>query len=170
MYKFNKQYRLPEFDYSSNNAYYITICTKNRQHFLGEISNNKMNYSEIGIYAENILKTISEKLDHINITNFVVMPNHIHFIGEIYVKDKKPVVPEKGLQPLVKDSISSFTNHFKGKVKRWCNENNFEKFEWQPRFRDRVIRDYIEYLGIADHIINNAKTWDDDPENIYRKE
>jgi putative transposase len=36
-YKNHKQYRLPGYDYSSSGAYFITICTKNREHRLGKI-------------------------------------------------------------------------------------------------------------------------------------
>ena len=34
-----KNIRLKEYDYSNTGYYFITICTKNRQHFLSEIVN-----------------------------------------------------------------------------------------------------------------------------------
>ena len=40
--------RLPNYDYSSNGIYYVTICTKNREPFFGEIINGKMALSEMG--------------------------------------------------------------------------------------------------------------------------
>jgi putative transposase len=36
-YKYHKQYRLPNFDYSSEGEYFITICVDNRKHHFGEI-------------------------------------------------------------------------------------------------------------------------------------
>jgi len=43
-YKLNKQYRLFGYDYSQNGSYFITIVTKNRQHFFGRIENKEMIY------------------------------------------------------------------------------------------------------------------------------
>jgi len=42
--KFRNRYRVPSarmqnWDYGSNGAYFITICTKNMVHFFGEIDN-----------------------------------------------------------------------------------------------------------------------------------
>jgi putative transposase len=63
MDKFNNKYRIAStrsqtWDYGSNGAYFITICTKNRDHFFDEIvvSTNggvaKMEFNSIGQLAE----------------------------------------------------------------------------------------------------------------------
>ena len=44
--------RLKNWDYGWNAAYFITIVTKNRVHYFGEIKNGKMHLSEIGEMAE----------------------------------------------------------------------------------------------------------------------
>ena len=165
-YKYHKQYRLPGFDYSSNNSYFITIVTKNRPHYFGEISNNEMFYTEIGFFAEELLTSASLKLEHLNIDEFIIMPNHIHFIASIYREDNDFHIPEKGLSPLFPKSISSFTNRFKGRLKRWCNENDFIYFEWQDRFHDRIIRNTEEYIAIRNYIQNNIKNWESDSEKL----
>ena len=56
--KFRNKYRttshrLTGFDYASDGAYFITIVTKNREHFFGEIVDNKMVLNELGKIAEN---------------------------------------------------------------------------------------------------------------------
>ena len=45
--KFRNKYRvssarLQNWDYGSNGAYFITICTKEMQHFFGEVADKKM--------------------------------------------------------------------------------------------------------------------------------
>ncbi len=40
--------RLKNYDYSSNGAYLVTIVTKNRNHFFGEIVDKKMILNPIG--------------------------------------------------------------------------------------------------------------------------
>lgn len=165
-YQYNKQYRLPGFDYSSNNSYFITIVTKDRKHHFGEIANEEMFFTDIGFYAEELLKNASLKLSHLKIDEFVIMPNHVHFIATIFNENHHYQIPETGLRPLVPKSISSFSNRFKGRLKRWCNENEFEFFEWQARFRDRIIRNEEEYESIKTAIQNTIKSWETDSEKL----
>ncbi len=57
MDKFKNKYRittprLKHWDYRWSGAYFITICTKERKHYFGEIDNKKMNLSRIGAIAD----------------------------------------------------------------------------------------------------------------------
>ena len=59
MEKYKDKYRIPTnrlqgYDYGSNGCYYVTICTKNRYHYFGNIVNHEMQLSEAGAIAENI--------------------------------------------------------------------------------------------------------------------
>ena len=179
MYKKQKQYRLYNFDYSQDGNYFITIVTKDREHFFGKIVNKEMIYTPIGEFVKkNILKFyVDEKLDNpyqnnfyfinnnltlIGITEWAVLPNHIHLIIEIINKVQKVYTDITGLSPLSTGSASSFANHFKGYIKKWCTENNFNDFNWQSRFHDRVIRNAPEYEQIAKYIQNNVLNWDTD--------
>ncbi len=45
--------RLSTWDYSWNAPYFITICTKNREHFFGEIINGEVELLEIGKLASH---------------------------------------------------------------------------------------------------------------------
>jgi len=85
MDKFNNKYRIPSarlqsWDYGSNGAYFITICTKHRQHLFGEIYNNEMQLNESGQLAEKYWLEIPMHFPFIELGNFVVMPNHTHGI------------------------------------------------------------------------------------------
>ncbi len=90
--KFRGKYRIPStrlknHDYGSPGAYFVTIVTKNRENFFGEIRNGKMILSEIGkIARDEWFKTPEIRPDmHIILDAFIVMPNHIHgiiFIGQ----------------------------------------------------------------------------------------
>jgi len=55
--KFKNKYRIESnraqwWDYGNDVFYFLTICTKNREHFFGEIANNAMRLSETGKIAE----------------------------------------------------------------------------------------------------------------------
>jgi putative transposase len=56
--KFQNKYRIPSaraswWNYSFAAAYFITICTHNRQHFFGRIENKQMILNDIGNIARN---------------------------------------------------------------------------------------------------------------------
>jgi REP element-mobilizing transposase RayT len=79
--------RLKNWDYSSQGMYFITICTKCREHYFGEIfesedGHNEMNLSELGKIVElEWIKTPEIRPDmNLELDEFVVMPNHFHSI------------------------------------------------------------------------------------------
>jgi len=74
--------RLQTWNYANEGAYFITICTKNREHFFGEIIEGKMILNEIGRLTEiEWAKTIEIRQDmNLELGAFVVMPNHFHAI------------------------------------------------------------------------------------------
>jgi len=88
MAKFKGKYRiestrLQNWDYGWNASYFITICTKDREHFFGKIEKDKMILSEIGKMAEKYWFEIPEHFPFVKLGEFVVMPDHIHGIIEI---------------------------------------------------------------------------------------
>ena len=58
----------------------MTICTKNRENYFGEIVDGKMILNEYGKIAEQNWKNILNHYQNVDIDEFVVMPNHIHGI------------------------------------------------------------------------------------------
>ena len=85
--KFNNKYRIPSarlqsWDYSSSGLYFVTICTKNRENYFGEIIKGEMHLSEIGkIVDAEWFKTFEMRPDmNLEMDEFVIMPNHFHAI------------------------------------------------------------------------------------------
>jgi hypothetical protein len=75
-----KYIRLPEWDYSSEGTYFITICCKDRQSYFGKINDNEMILSKIGLIATQYWSDIPNHFSHVKLDDFVIMPNHIHGI------------------------------------------------------------------------------------------
>lgn len=81
-YPIRKSTRLKAFDYSSNNAYFVTICTKDRKSLLCTIHDvgddahivPNVELTKYGRIAEKYLLSIP------GIDKFVIMPNHVHMI------------------------------------------------------------------------------------------
>ena len=85
--KYKGKYRIPSnrlrgYDYGANGCYFVTICTKNKEHYFGEILNGELQPSEIGEIAQSEWwKTKELRLDmNLILDEFIVMPNHIHGI------------------------------------------------------------------------------------------
>jgi putative transposase len=90
MDKFKNKYRIPStrlqnWDYSNEGAYFITICTQNRTHFFGEITNGIMTLSNVGVIADLMWFEIKNHAKVVELGEFIVMPNHIH--GILILKD-----------------------------------------------------------------------------------
>ena len=87
MERFKGKYRIPSarrpnWNYAWQAAYFITICTKDRQPFFGVIQKGVMQLSSIGKIVEaEWLKTVALRSDmNIELGAYVVMPNHFHAI------------------------------------------------------------------------------------------
>jgi putative transposase len=72
--------RLKGYDYARPGAYYITICTQNRECLFGEIINGRMELNDAGKMVFRWYHELERKFPNIKCDQFVCMPNHVHFI------------------------------------------------------------------------------------------
>jgi REP element-mobilizing transposase RayT len=98
--------RLQTHDYSSNGAYFITICTSGRQHFFGEIKNGIMNHSLIGEIAHQCWIDIPKHFPFVKLDAHIIMPNHTH---GIIIIDKPTVIQMQNIANL--NDIGNTGNH-----------------------------------------------------------
>ena len=121
--KFQNKYRIPSsrlqtWDYGTNGAYFITICTQNREHFFGIVQNGTVQLSQIGKIAEQLWIEIPNQFPFIELGNFVVMPNHVHGILII----NKIVSPSVETRFIASNNIESLDN----KETRFIASNKIE--------------------------------------------
>ncbi len=142
-----KPNRMASYDYSSNGAYFITICTDNRKNILCKIVGEglcalpQIELSPIGRIVDEAVKYINENYDGVTVDNYVIMPNHIHLLILFNYEDSDKTGGH-GDPPLrVYDII--------GRFKSFTN-NKFDGILWQRSFHDHVIRnekDYRKYMN-----------------------
>ncbi len=72
--------RLPTRNYTRPGFYFITICTKNRIPWFGDIHQQRMRLSDIGNIVERCWCEIPAHFRHMTLDEYVVMPDHIHGI------------------------------------------------------------------------------------------
>ena len=100
--------RHPEWDYGTDAAYFITICTDHRIHYFGEIYNGIIQLSPIGEYAENFWYEIPLHFPFVKLGAFIVMPNHIHGIIIINKNNFKKIDhPHPHPQPVETQNFAS---------------------------------------------------------------
>ncbi len=170
--------RKSNWDYSSNAAYFVTICTKNREHFFGKVENEEMNLSAIGKKAHKCWLAIPEHFPFVELGEFIVMPNHVH--GIIIIN--KPIVvaetqnfasplfeKQNLISPQNKNetknkfgpqskNLGSIIRGFKIGVTLF-SKNNELSFCWQSRYHDIIIRNETSFKNISNYIINNPLNW-----------
>jgi REP element-mobilizing transposase RayT len=89
MEKYQNKYRISShrkrnWDYSSNAIYFLTIVTQYRECNLGKIINNDVVLSDYGKIVEYEWYKSFEIRDELLLHDFIIMPNHLHTILEIY--------------------------------------------------------------------------------------
>jgi putative transposase len=94
MAKYRKRFRngsarLKGWDYRNPSAYFITICTHNRQHFFGECTHGTMKLSTMGAIVQGFWYEIPKFSPHVKLGAFVVMPDHLH--GILILTDRPPI-------------------------------------------------------------------------------
>jgi putative transposase len=194
--KFQNKYRIPStrlqtWDYSWNAHYFVTICTKDREHFFGEIINEEMQLSEIGKLANKFWLEIPEHFPFVELGNFVIMPNHLHgilIINKSKENDKSEIlkpeysksdnvksenvetrhclvstdsIGQKRYQNQGKNTLSSIVGAFKSIVTKSARKI-YPYFSWQSRFHDHIIRNDNSHNRISDYILNNPSKWAED--------
>jgi len=75
--------RLKDYDYSSAGAYFVTICTHDRECLFGDIIDGEMVLNDAGMMIDRIYNEMPRYFDNIVIDEYCIMPNHFHGIIHI---------------------------------------------------------------------------------------
>jgi REP element-mobilizing transposase RayT len=175
-----KRNRLKGYDYSCGGGYFITVCAKNRAHLFGYVEQGEMVLNSCGLLVKAELERITEIRAECVIEQFVIMPNHLHFIlmldcgrlagglpsaptridgavggdGNRPANDgNRPVAGENAKRP----SVSNMVQGFKGAVSRALGFS-----PWQRSFHDHIIRNDEDYTRISRYIEENPLRWEFD--------
>jgi REP element-mobilizing transposase RayT len=169
MEKFKNKYRIPSarlinWDYGSAGIYFITICTKNREHFFGEIRNGEMQLSEIGKNVQQEwLKTPKIRPDmNLHLGEFVVMPNHFHAILIIGQNVYNSNYNGGNKFKYQSKNLPSIMRGFKSSVTMQARLLKNKDFNWQNGYHDHIVRNKESFDRIHIYIKNNPLKWNED--------
>ena len=150
-YPQRKNIRINRYDYATAGAYFITICTQNREKlfwlgadsfsFVGadSIRPQDVPLSPIGSLVEDAISQISEHYEHISVDNYCIMPDHVHILLRIAPTISGASV---GLSTVI------------GSLKRWVSRQAGRPI-WQKSYFDHVIRGQRDYNEIWQYIEEN---------------
>mgnify|MGYP006292456121 CR=1 FL=1 len=193
---FQNRYRIPSarapwWDYGWDAAYFVTICTKHRQHFFGRIVETRfiaspantteaftprktMALSPTGHIAHQRWQDIPQHFPFARTDAFVAMPNHVH--GIIIIRQEQSGTIETSAptetdrkeggitgkhNPMLHQNLSRVIRWYKGRITFEARKTQPD-FAWQNRFHDHIIRDQQAYQHIVRYILTNPDRWDED--------
>lgn len=154
-YPVRKKNRLTGFDYSSPNAYFITICTHQRKNLFWTAVGATIGrppdipLSQYGQAVRSAIEAIPQRYPAYMLEHYVIMPNHIHLLLRIQAD-------ENG-RPMVAPTVSTVIAQMKGVVTKQIGMNI-----WQKSFHDHIVRTEMDYLDIWKYIDENPLRWTED--------
>jgi len=191
--KHRRSIRLPEYDYTSPGAYFVTICTYDKACMLADPN-------LVRIVERVWCWTTKATLEDVDV-DYVVMPNHVH--GIVWIQEANAVGAQHpayllpptrtplskphgsssvniGAAPLRprgtphlavrKRSLAAIVRTFKSVATQRINAVRGTPGEtvWQRNYYEHIVRSEAELQRIREYIASNPLKWQLDRENPDR--
>ncbi len=169
-FKSRRSIRLKEYDYSQAGAYFITICTQNRELLLNDIVTR--------IMVQKWWDSLPARFPDVQTDIFIIMPNHIHGIISIALSSGQThgFAPTKSGEligsPLRKLTLGKIVQWFKTmttneyiKSVRTRSIKPFQEKLWQRNYYEHVIRNEHDLDSVRKYIVDNQFKWEEDEYN-----
>ena len=164
-----KNLRFKDYDYSTENAYFVTICTHNRQRLFCEIRRGDpcgrpiVEYTLLGNIAKKAFGYIEEKFN-IMVLQYAIMPDHIHAIILIDEYGQNAGAGDRKGRPYSAVSLPRIIGAYKSVISgEWlkiCKENNcYMGRLWQRSYFDHIIRNHKDMQETIKYIYDNPIKW-----------
>jgi len=154
--------RLPSRDYSAPGAYFVTICTRDRECCLGQIVGGTTIPTPIGrmVTAQWFETARLREAIELRADEFILMPNHVHGIVRMHVR-------EGGTRATLGDVVRSFkvgTTRSAGLDGGAVGRVSL----WQRNYFERILRDEAEAARVRRYMAANPTRWAADQEARHR--
>lgn len=147
-----KQNRLEHYDYSTPNAYFLTICTENRKSLfwkdVGAIMDRpeKAPLSVWGEIVRDCIEVIPLHYPAVSVDRYVIMPDHVHLLLQICTDSHG--------RSMIAPTISNVVRQMKGAASKRAGFGI-----WQKGFYDHIIRSEADDREIWEYIEGNPARW-----------
>ncbi|HUU28197.1 MAG TPA: transposase [archaeon] len=172
--------RLPDYDYTTTGAYFVTICAHEHRCLFGDVMDGRVRLNEAGMVVQAVWDELPVHYPHVEIDTFVVMPNHVH--GIIILTDSPVGAAPRGRPnncgqargPAPTMSLPDVVHRFKTMTtKRYTDGVKqskwppFDKHLWQRGYYEHVVRRTDKMNCIREYILQNPLCWEFDRENPH---
>ena len=164
----------------NDGIYFVTICCYEKKHYFGKIIDGELHLNDAGKIAVEEIENLKNHHSDLSIDNYVVMPNHIHLLCEIFKNNdyddrlKSNNVGVLHAAEFCRNDDIPFneSNHhnsplsvtiggLKSGITRRINKLGVS-FKWQYGFHDHIVTMQCEYDYIYEYISDNVARWDKD--------
>src|SRR5271155_3295996 len=160
--------RLPDFDYSHPGSYFVTILSHDAKLIFGELILGRMKLSAIGSIVSDCWRDIPIHFPGIELSEFIVMPNHIHGIVRIPARARRAVPLPRHAEKVeaygspCAGSVPTIVRSFKSAVPLKARKllGRPDERLWQRNYFERVIRNEREFNKVSRYIAQNPARWE----------
>jgi putative transposase len=175
-----KPLRLKCYDYSEFGAYFVTVCTRQRELLLET--------PEIAMIIEGAWLDLPSRFKTVKLDEFIVMPNHVHFIiwltssvgaplaapqvaagGKRGRGKQAPLRQKDSGKPTSAPTLGQVLRAFKSISAIGVNNQlgRSGRSVWQRNYYERVIRNDRELNEMRQYIRDNPLVWEHGKEIAY---
>ena len=155
--------RLKDYDYAEAGAYFVTLCSWQRECLFGDILDGEIQLNRFGEVVADSWHWLTSQYPYVELDEWAAMPNHLHGIIVIAAdKGGSRTAPTEKTKPL-----GRLIGAFKTVSTKQINNirNNPGCPVWQRNYYERIIRNDTELERAREYIINNPLKWALDKEN-----
>jgi putative transposase len=181
--------RLKGYDYRQNGAYFVTVCTHERQCLLGQVTSGGMQISAVGESVTATWQALPERFREVRLDAFVVMPNHVH--GIVWINEgaasgaptstratdadyrgaassaptSTHVAGAESSTPGLGEIMRAFKSLSAIAANRILGRSGTPF--WQRNYYEHVIRNDHDLDEIRRYIVGNPSNWEEDENNPH---
>jgi len=134
-----------------------------------------MHLSLVGQIVNNYWPLASDHFSNVEISQFIVMPNHVHAIITIHEPPPGMVstpaigrgvvsTPKQGRETLPLPDLGQIVAYYKYQTTKQVNQqnNNPGVRLWQLNYYERIVRSEDELHRFSNYILSNPQRWSSD--------
>ena len=182
--------RLKGYDYALPGAYFVTLCTQNRECLYGVVEEDEMLLNDFGKIVDEEWRRTPFIRPDVTLDTFIIMPNHLHGIIMIHERStaaangpqaveatrrvapthvyglhaKRPLADPHRPKGAPSGSLGAIVGQFKSVSARRINRTRSTpgSVVWQRGFHEHVIRSEESLARIREYIAGNPAKWAED--------
>jgi putative transposase len=165
--------RIKDFDYGNPGYYFVTICSYEKRCLFGRARQGLIELSDIGIMIQFLWENIGILNRHVELDEFVIMPNHLHGILRLSDQHRAsnptegmavpcPYSSSRQINSTKPGSLQTIIRSFKGACTKGARFHHLADRVWQRGYHEHIVRKEASLMKIRQYIRDNPTKWQRD--------